>query len=950
MSAATCIVCLGELDAQVEPTSLLPRAASPLHDGHPKFKRAASVESTRDEVFMIAHLRPCGHNLHDECLKPWVERANSCPICRQRFNSVDLSTKAGGMTVSSYEVADRTQVADIDPSVLVDEIFEEEIDVAPCPFCKGDDNEEVLLLCDGCDVASHTYCVGLDAVPVGPWFCENCAVQRALDPYNRPTGHARTAHHTSDRRTRGQQRRLRSHHQATDQPWARVWQSVWDNLNLDLDMPFDDNRSLAQYRRSEQTRANQRREFQAWQRRYEVAQRQGGQANMFRSTRSALLEAHTSAGLAQSSSSAEAADEERAWRAMEKAKEMEEPGSRKRKRKSKTSSPVDPSPVPEPERKLKRPNTRRNLDPAKSSHDAVGESSTPTARKQTNNIHVNRATGESSAASPSFLQSLLREVEASQASESARDRGGPSLFTPKHFKTPFDPSRSPGLSPTTSDPSSPRALSISSPQSTTRPGSPFQYTSRVEPDYGPVEYSPPHERESRADRPAGHRSSQRGASRAQRSASSHQRRKASHAGDAGPATDDASPDDVPTARGASPSIPAPPNGSELTYESKLEIQSMVTSALNPLYRLGKIGKVDYTAINCSVSRMLYAEIGVEIRSSETDKERWQKMAKEEVERSCRNVIQQRRHASTATVAVEVPATHLDQDPPATQASSPQRSYAVSAGLVLSRPPQITRDLTAFEKAFFFYQRRLNERLALPFTRYFYFKKGTPADLEWKRKQKQRVTAARDIGSYNAYSREGWNDELLVGAEESEPERQMEALLKDAEIPGIGSDELGEARREIVERPPPRVTQATLRGDEQSLERRLDRTLYLLVQDPNGRWRFPAAPLMMRETLHQASERILVQAGGANMNTWLVGRTPIGHFSFKYPLPRKIPEKGIDEVGEKTFFLKARIMAGQANLAENKLGLKDFKWLCKEEVERQVQDRYWGAVKNMLAER
>lgn len=46
----------------------------------------------------IAHLLPCGHDLHDDCLKPWVERANSCPICRQRFNVVELMEKVGGTT------------------------------------------------------------------------------------------------------------------------------------------------------------------------------------------------------------------------------------------------------------------------------------------------------------------------------------------------------------------------------------------------------------------------------------------------------------------------------------------------------------------------------------------------------------------------------------------------------------------------------------------------------------------------------------------------------------------------------------------------------------------------------------------------------------------------------------------------------------------------------------
>jgi large subunit ribosomal protein L46 len=49
-------------------------------------------------------------------------------------------------------------------------------------------------------------------------------------------------------------------------------------------------------------------------------------------------------------------------------------------------------------------------------------------------------------------------------------------------------------------------------------------------------------------------------------------------------------------------------------------------------------------------------------------------------------------------------------------------------------------------------------------------------------------------------------------------------------------------------------------------------------------------------------------------------------------------------------MKARIMAGQVNLKENKLGHKDFKWLAKDELEKEVDGSYWKSVKNMLAER
>jgi large subunit ribosomal protein L46 len=88
-----------------------------------------------------------------------------------------------------------------------------------------------------------------------------------------------------------------------------------------------------------------------------------------------------------------------------------------------------------------------------------------------------------------------------------------------------------------------------------------------------------------------------------------------------------------------------------------------------------------------------------------------------------------------------------------------------------------------------------------------------------------------------------------------------------------------------------------------------------------------------------------------MNTWVVGNVPVGHYNFEYLKRRPHPERdNVEELGEKIFFMKARIMAGQANLADNKLGIQDFKWLAKEEVQKVVNQKYWSSVQNMLADR
>lgn len=94
---------------------------------------------------------------------------------------------------------------------------------------------------------------------------------------------------------------------------------------------------------------------------------------------------------------------------------------------------------------------------------------------------------------------------------------------------------------------------------------------------------------------------------------------------------------------------------------------------------------------------------------------------------------------------------------------------------------------------------MNERLALPFTRYFYYKKDTQADVEWKRNAKVRKTASRDIGVYSGYGDEAWNDELLVGDETAEPRNQVDALIRDAEGKDIvESQPVGDAETDGAE--------------------------------------------------------------------------------------------------------------------------------------------------------
>ena len=168
---------------------------------------------------------------------------------------------------------------------------------------------------------------------------------------------------------------------------------------------------------------------------------------------------------------------------------------------------------------------------------------------------------------------------------------------------------------------------------------------------------------------------------------------------------------------------------------------------------------------------------------------------------------------------------------------------------------MTPDPHPFETAFHLYQRRLNERLVLPFTQYFYYKPDTPAFERWRAAREARNgVAGRDVGGYNAFSKEGWNDEALVGDKVGDREMIVKRLVEEE---GRGKDFVGKTGQ-VDMAGLRRTTEADQKGDVRSLERALSRTLYLVVKRKrtDGRngtfWSFPSGGLRDKEGLKEVS--------------------------------------------------------------------------------------------------
>ncbi len=630
--ADTCIVCLGDLgtDAAVAtaPAESTATAIPSLPAAHDDKATAPSPDE------LIAHLLPCGHNLHDGCLKPWVERANSCPICRAKFNSVELRatldgayqsfsgpkklTNLLGPTISSYAVQDKVQVAEVDPSLIVDDDDLDDLDdhddhFDNCMVCMITGDESQLLLCDGCNNSCHVCCAGLDSIPAGTWFCYDCL----QDPQ------------TIARRNRRRRaaRRPRRPHEDSRTTWAYLWRSVANRTNIDLDFPFNDETVT-------ENRAEQRREFNDWQRRFQLVARTAGAsaANRFREI----------ARAPETKPEPESQEEIRAWNAFEKARIIDEEDGQtrgRRKRKSRTTSPESAAPPPL-ERKRKRPRTLVIQDRAQDADltdSTLGESSrvrSSRARREPAAAPRPRPTRVEPAVAPlTFLQSLLAEVEAKSA------QAAPGLEYDVHGEYfPF------GLERSTSPDASPLASNHGTPQAMTppplRPSSPT-LTTNISPIFPPA---PEFSQDSVAvqDSVERARSRQRDHVTRQSPGSSPTRpplamsepvvQPSSPPPQAPPQPQSPPPLSLPAASSPTSAAKSPKSsgpGGALNLRAKTEIQALVKAALKPHYRSKRIGAAPYTQINRDVSRRMYELVGA-AGMGVADKERWTRVAEEEV--------------------------------------------------------------------------------------------------------------------------------------------------------------------------------------------------------------------------------------------------------------------------------------------------------------------------------
>lgn len=170
-------------------------------------------------------------------------------------------------------------------------------------------------------------------------------------------------------------------------------------------------------------------------------------------------------------------------------------------------------------------------------------------------------------------------------------------------------------------------------------------------------------------------------------------------------------------------------------------------------------------------------------------------------------------------------------------------------------------------------------------------------------------------------------------------RQLYRKEYPKEFLDMGSSNRGE-EGDIVFEPAPRITDADRTNDIRSLQRALDKRLYLIVngQPENSefqqpRWHFPEKIYENEETMRQCAEKALAGNVGTSMETYFVGNAPCGHLSTP------------SQPNSVRFFFRSQFLVGNVTLSNRRL--EDYAWVTKEELVNYVDPQEYEFYAKLL---
>jgi large subunit ribosomal protein L46 len=215
-----------------------------------------------------------------------------------------------------------------------------------------------------------------------------------------------------------------------------------------------------------------------------------------------------------------------------------------------------------------------------------------------------------------------------------------------------------------------------------------------------------------------------------------------------------------------------------------------------------------------------------------------------------------------------------------------------------------------------------------FPKWFYFREGTLSEQRYRQLNKDPVDNNPDIEFPRGRPEIRHNRDRRFKQEIRLPKTYKEAdQLDGSEAPVDTKNDLA---RKIV--PNSRVTDADKANDQTSLERKLSRTLYLVVSKDGKTWNFPEFGQQEElKPLDVLAQQGLTAIGGEKINYFNVSNTPC-HVHIK-------PNK-------KSYLIKSHILSGEFIPTDANL---KFLWLTKQELSEKLSNEYYNEIEHLLNE-
>lgn len=162
-----------------------------------------------------------------------------------------------------------------------------------------------------------------------------------------------------------------------------------------------------------------------------------------------------------------------------------------------------------------------------------------------------------------------------------------------------------------------------------------------------------------------------------------------------------------------------------------------------------------------------------------------------------------------------------------------------------------------------------------------------------------------------------------------------------------------------------ITEADLTNNQQSLDRSLDKHLYLVTKQSiagQDHWLFPQIAFSCtNQSLRASAEELLnnhfplSSDGSPTVHSTVLGNAPAMLYSFRYP--KDVVESSA-KLGARVFIFKVNLdpdhydkhpaLTGQ--FGERTLqpaGVKEYSWLTRAELEKKVPQRYWQSLQSII---